>query len=184
MSMNKRGDTIVEVLLATALLSAILFGSWAIVNRASQISLAARQRVYMVDQLKEQAEIIKAYYAAPGGRAGISAGTFGADPAPAVLVSEVNDNPCDSTRDNATKEINATLPASSFYFDSDAKLKSQMKSVDSFDNARVWVQRVETENTTNPAASYNDFYIQACWLSTGGGEQKEDNSKLIVRLNR
>ena len=55
MNMNKRGDTIVEVFLATTVLSAILFSSWAIVNRASQISLAARQRVYMVDQLKEQA---------------------------------------------------------------------------------------------------------------------------------
>ena len=59
MSINNKGDTIVEVLLATTVLSAILFTSWSIVNRASQISMAARQRVYMVDQLKEQAEIIE-----------------------------------------------------------------------------------------------------------------------------
>ena len=49
MSINNKGDTIVEVLLATTVLSAILFTSWSIVNRASQISMAARQRVYMVE---------------------------------------------------------------------------------------------------------------------------------------
>lgn len=178
---NQRGDTIVEVLLATALLSGILFTSWSIVNRASQISLAARQRVAMVDQLKEQAEIITSYYSANGGKAAVSQGKFGSETMNATGNSSIQDNPCDASRASATLETNGVDPVGSYYFDTDATLENQMKSinVDAYDNAKVWVQRVPVGS---PVQAY-DYYIQACWLSSGGGTQKEDNTKIIVRLN-
>ena len=179
--MHNKGDTIVEVLLATALLSGILFTSWSIVNRASQISLAARQRVFMVDQLKEQAEIIGSYYGAVDGKLNVSSGTFGSKST--TSSGPVSVNPCDATRDAATGEINAVVPPGSFYFNESAVVESGVKNVDSYDNAIVWVQRVAVDENATPGPEYNDFYVQSCWLSTGGGTQKEDNSKIIVRLN-
>lgn len=180
--LNRRGDTIVEVLLATTVLSAILFTSWTVVNRASQISSAAQQRVYMVDQLKEQAEIIQSYYGANGGKVAASQGIFGAGVlTPVGTVSQVQDNPCDASRNSSTQETNGVNPQRGFYFDGNAELKGGMKVIDRYGNARVWVQRVAV--SAGGVSQYSDFYIQACWVSSGGGAQKEDNSKIIVRLN-
>ena len=185
MNMNKRGDTIVEVLLATTVLSAILFSSWAIVNRASQISLAARQRVYMVDQLKEWAEILKSYYAATDGKTAVGEGRFAtAYVTPVNAISGIADNPCDVSRNNLTREVNANSPVGSFHFDgSAAATDGYKKGISTYSEAAVWIQRVPVNVDAIPGPEFNDFYIQSCWLSTGGGTQKEDNSKIIVRLN-
>lgn len=180
---SQRGDTIVEVLLATALLSGILFTSWAIVNRASQISLAARQRVFMVDQLKEQAEIIQSYYGDTDGKAKVSRGEFGMESTNVAGIINIENNPCDASRDQPTGEINGNKPIQSFHFNESAKVEDGIRAIGSYDNAAVWVQRVTKDEDGDSSPEYNDFYVQACWLSTGGGVQKEDSSKIIVRLN-
>src|SRR5690606_4025240 len=61
--LKQRGDTLVEVILALAVLNAILFISWGITNRSTQQGLNARRRIEMVNLLKEQAELLKAGYA-------------------------------------------------------------------------------------------------------------------------
>ena len=63
---STKGDTIVEVMLAMTLLTAFLFISWGITNRATQIGINSQKRVEMVNAMKEQAEIIKAQYAKSG----------------------------------------------------------------------------------------------------------------------
>src|SRR5688572_3240690 len=62
--LNIKGDTLIEVMLALAILTLLLFTAWGITNRASSISTAARLRVVMTNQLKEQAEILKSQRAA------------------------------------------------------------------------------------------------------------------------
>mgnify|MGYP007112974128 CR=1 FL=1 len=182
MSINNKGDTIVEVPLATTVLSAILFTSWSIVNRASQISMAARQRVYMVDQLKEQAEIIESYYLNDDGKTAVSQGVFGASTLAAASGSDIKDNPCEASRTGADQPANSITPTKSYYFNEGAIVSSNMKSINSYDNARLWVQRVPVDADSNGTIDYNDFFVQSCWVSSGGTQQ-EENSKIIVRLN-
>lgn len=182
LGLNRRGDTLVEVMLAAALLSAILFSCWALTNKASQISLAARQRVSIVDALKEQAEILNAYYA--DNPDNVSAGKIisGSDSytASSVSVSSIAANPCNSNRSN------------SFYFNKEAKPVAGVESSEQFSpDINIWIQRVSVgagddaiKNGDQRTSGYNDFYIQACWLSLAGTNQKQDNSKLIVRLNK
>lgn len=174
----ERGDTIVEVLLAMTLLSAILFTSWGIVSRSTQINTAARQRVVMVNQLKEQVEVIKALYNQPETRASVVGGTKtfgGAIPRVLSLPESIDANPCENTMD-ANRVINIVTPVNAFHFDNTASPQDGMRTVESYENARVWIQFAET-------GSYVDFYIRGCWL-TPGGVNSEDNSHFVLRLNK
>ncbi len=170
---NKQGDTIIEVLLAMTLLTLILFTSWGLVNRSTQLSLAARKRIDMVNQLKEQAEILKSKFAETGSSQD--------------LVDTLADSPnvVISTNTNYEEQFCIDNPAvlgagNRFYYASDAVLKKgQTKEVSGDANSRIWI-----EYSGNIAINkYADFYIRGCWL-TSGGNQKTDSAQLIVRLNK
>lgn len=168
-----RGDTLVEVLLALALLSAVLFISWGVVNRATQIGTAARQRITMVDQLKEQAEIIQLQRDNDPNTFSSKVTTW----ATATTDPETNISP------DACNNINLTTPGSTpnfFHFvtnSSGVARTAGSKLAARADAGRVWVQYVR--NTTD---GYIDFYIRGCWR-TSGGQQRTDNTQFILRLN-
>jgi hypothetical protein len=181
-NIGQKGDTIVEVLLAMTVLSGILFTSWSIVNRASQISLASRQRVFMVDKLKEQAEIINSYYGVTDGRANVSIGKLGNVQTTSVPQTSIASNPCAAVQDAVTREF-TTPVVGSFYFNNSAVATAGVREVSTFGNAVIWIQRVPVNESGDASPEYNDFYIQSCWIAPGGNVQKEDNSKIVVRLN-
>ncbi len=57
--LNRAGDTLIEVMLATAILSFVLVSSYALVSRATRIGVAAREQSQAVYYLQQQAEIAK-----------------------------------------------------------------------------------------------------------------------------
>lgn len=172
--MNKQsGDTIVEVMLAIALLSAVLFTSWSIVNRSAQINLIARQRIEMVDRLKEQAEVIQMLR--DQNPTGFSNPIIQA--VNSTDFEAISEDPCN---DAAMSTSPAPALGTHFYY--------RLNSANAFERpagfkedpvfgstARTWVQYVNHGN-------YLDFYIRGCW-QTAGGQQKTDNSQFILRLN-
>ncbi len=166
---NRQGDTIIEVLLAMSILTLVLFTSWGLVNRSTQLSLAARQRVVMVNQMKEQAEILKAKFAVAGGAEKIRDDLkLVAKPRPASILKYSDTSFCiddPSVLDSRDR----------FYFNDLASPIGDTKQVNGDNYSRVWVEYTTSGN-------YTDFYIRSCWL-TSGGQQKTDNSQFIVRLN-
>ena len=181
-----RGDTIVEVMLAIAALSAILAISWGIVTKSVQISTAARQRVTMVNQLKEQAEVLKSLYADSNGRSTVLNRTFGGG----VQVSSVTQSsipafPCVSTR-SSTNVVNTQTPSGAFYLrigeSGIAPEVASTKEVASAGNARVWIQLIDTSGSVAGDPGFIDFYIRGCWQTAGS--QNEDATQLVVRLNK
>lgn len=169
----QEGDTIVEVILAMAMLALVLFSAWAITNRASQISLAARQRTEMVNQLKEQAELIKSQWATDktvlGPASILSVSSVPPNPCTGFNVYDVNSNP----EQPAYLAIKSNGPNPQ---DEVLELKSGTKAVKSDVTQRIWIQRQDSP-------SYVDFYIRGCWVVTGGGSNKIDSSQFVVRLN-
>jgi competence protein ComGC len=167
---HKRGDTLVETILAMAVLSMILLISWGLVHRATQVSLAARQRVEMVNQLKEQAEIIKAQYATQ--KQEVTEREMGGDVQVQLVNSGViNVDPCVNS--------NAGVPTGAFYMGitgSPPAITPTIGDVKTVPNTRgkVWVQIVQ-------GTGYLDFHIRGCWQSFG--VQKDENSQLRLRLN-
>lgn len=180
--LNIRGETIVEVLLAMTLLTLILFSAWKLVNRSTQLSLTARKRTEMINQLKEQAEIIKNIYATNQGAMTEfeTKVTEGTKPEPNL---QYNPDFCEESY----LALGATPPTNSFYiaYDDSAlgeKLKKTLgpKKVNGNQGSLIWVQ---WKDGNGPDGKYYDFYIRGCWY-TSGAQQKTDNAQFVVRLNR
>lgn len=164
--LTNRGDTIIEVVLSMALLTSILFISWSITNRATQITLAARDRTEMVDQVKEQAEIIKAQWANSNTRSTIL--NYAAATPP------LSSNPC-------TGNISGPQGGNAWYLtaNNSAIVKNDgVKTVGANKPFYVYVQRLN-----GATSAYSDFYVRACWTNNSGGIQKQESSQVIVRLN-
>lgn len=60
MRLGKKGDTLVEVLLATVILSLVMAGAFTISNRATQIGQNSLERSQVSNNIQEQIEIIRA----------------------------------------------------------------------------------------------------------------------------
>lgn len=175
--LSYKGDTIVEVILAMAILALVLFSAWSVTNRASQLSLAARQRIVMVNQLKEQAELIKSLNQTNPERVyeQFKRGTTpkpSANPCRDIIVERDDSENLKSSKltdariiqlDTATKELS---------------FKPGSKLVGNDLTQRVWIQR----DVSTATQGYIDFYVRGCWVITGGG-QKLDNSQFVVRIN-
>lgn len=161
---SKKGDTIVEVMLAMTLLTSFLFISWGITNKATQIGINSQKRVDMVNAVKEQAEIIKSVYAKSGYQ--VDASLTSALPS---IATDLGIDACTATQDSAK----------TFFFSSTLELQAgQVKQIPDAAN-RVWVQ-YKPEKDSDP--EYYDFYVRSCW-QTVGSAQNTDSSQLIVRLN-
>lgn len=169
----QQGDTIIEVILAMAMLALVLFSAWAITNRSSQISLAARQRTEMVNQLKEQAELIKSQWATDKNVL---------KPASIPTVNSVPSNPCTgfdiyNVSSKPEQATYLTVKSNGVGADNEVlELKTETKAVKGDTTQRIWVQRQDK-------SGYVDFYVRGCWVVTGGGSNKLDNSQFVVRLN-
>lgn len=160
------GDTIIEVVLAMALLTSILFIAWSITNRATQISLAATERTMMVNAVKQQAEIAKALWAKPGNQA-----VFNND-ALYPLATTIKPNPCDEQLSDSKMWH--------FFVDSGNNIQSDKSVLVVSDNEKVWIQRA---NDTATPPTFTDLYVRACWINNSGRYQKTENTQVIVRLN-
>ena len=177
------GDTIVEVILAMSLLTLILFTSWSAVSRATQISSNARIRIDMVNQLKEQAEVIKAKRSSAGQDSTNFTALF--NDVSITDTGNISSNPCDDITDTNGGFKSIPDGAGSFYFKKDAanNVSLQPSAVkEPNDSSRVWIQRKSGRDSATGITLYYDFYIRGCWL-TSGGTQKLDNSQLLVRIN-
>jgi hypothetical protein len=170
---DERGDTLVETVLAMAVLSLVLLTSWALVHKATQISLAARQRIEIVNRLKEQAEIIKGLYA--DNKTAITSRTMQSTAGGPVINAggTISSNPCDDSR--------LGTPTNAFYLSVDEAAGSIAPTMGVKTNGteKVWVQL--TTATGPEGKPYIDFHVRGCWQSFG--IQQEENTQLRVRLN-
>ncbi len=61
--LNNRGDTLVEVMIAVAILALILASSYAVTGQAARLGQAAKERTQAVAYAQQQAEIIESFAA-------------------------------------------------------------------------------------------------------------------------
>jgi|GEM_PF-887133 len=59
--LNSRGDTLVEVMIAVAILSMVLAASYTLSSHAARLGQSAKERTQAVAYAQQQAEIIQAY---------------------------------------------------------------------------------------------------------------------------
>lgn len=177
---NQRGDTIIEVILASTILSLITVSSFAIMQRASASAYDALERSTVRLQLNGQAELLN-YFRDVHNKAVADGVTPTGQAAVWNTISGSALNNTTAPALNACSPPGGTTP---FYLERNGTVEyravvgsvSTAAGLPSPGNG-IWITRVDPGSA--PARNYHDFYIMACWSSTVGGTQ---NMSSVVRL--
>lgn len=182
---DQRGDTIVEVLLASAVLSLVLAGVFTLSNRATRLNQTAYERTVVSNLMQREVELIKASSLQDGTTkfwenfSGTSS----------RLVGSENTNFCDKiTGSNSisqafymTDPVPPPTPA-----DAPIPIKTEPIVIDTITQAMtdatadifdIWVEAVGA--SSDPQV---DFFVYACWEGIGG--EAMQSSGLVLRLAR
>ncbi len=161
------GDTLVEVMLASAVLSLVLAGAFTITNKATRINQNANERTNVSNLMQREVEFIRASHKQ--------------DPASfwgAVAGYEIGENTtfCDLTSGTNSRMnafyMNDSLTNVPITFSGDGDMKDYNET-DFFD---IWVEPVDG------GVTHADFFVYACWEGIGGeGMQR---SGLVLRLSK
>jgi prepilin-type N-terminal cleavage/methylation domain-containing protein len=174
--LKQRGDTLVEVLLSTVVLSIVLAGAYTLSNRATRINQQAYERTKVSNLIQEQAEFLRA----------LRDSDTGNDPSSVwqtVLSNHTNISAASTTcKTVPSSGIGGLATGSMFYLESngsnivirDTPTKYKLAGGKFY----IWVQGV----SSGASSSFADFVINACWegLSTAENQQ----SGLVIRLEK
>lgn len=162
MKSDQRGDTIIEVLLATVVISIVIAGAYTLTNRATRINQSAIERTAASNIMREQIELIRgARTAGPESEVWIAASDLAVSSAP-----DYGD---------------CVAPSNAFYidpnlnsFDNDAFVIPYNNTTNYDGLFRVWAEGYE------PSDGFIDFHVRVCWQGIGGeGEQR---ASLVMRI--
>ena len=177
---NEHGDTLVEVLLATVVISIVIAGAFAISRRAAQINQAAYEKTEVSHQLTEYAELIRESRNVARNSPGWQKLLSYSDATPVAVTD------CSSSGARSAFIINDAFNGgtpinpseASFFIDYD---RSTTPQADTYPNDlfEVWGEVLET---TAVGSNYVDIYLRACW--EGIGSETEQRSAIVLRLER
>ena len=172
MRLNHRGDTLVEVLLATVVISIVLAGAYSLSNRATRINQTAIERSTATNYMREQIELVRGLRST-----GYKLGAW----------QEITDNyethSAPAAFDNSS--CPPATPSGAFYVDIEHVkdytnrdfIKPYTKDHDTRDDLyQIWMEAYSPAATSG----YIDFYVRACW--EGIGDTPIQTSELIMRL--
>ena len=168
---SQSGDTLIEVLLATVILSIIMVGAYTLSNRASNINQQSYDRSRASSVVQQQAELVRSvrdsYVASlpPGTQEWDQVKTY------AQSRGSLSDLGTDCN-DFSTLSANRGA-ANVFHLDSAGSVVNSIATVDSF--YRVWV---EAEVGSTP--DLYDFHVFACWEAAGVSQIQK--TKVVLRL--
>lgn len=167
--LNQSGDTIIEVLLATVIISSVLAASYALTNRATRLNQTAVERTTVSNLMREQVEIIR------------SARTSGADhPLWLDVISKL------STASPNYGNCEPSSGVSAFYVTASSSSTSIFNLgppvADAHDDLfSIWVEAYD-RSTPGISGRYVDLHVRACWEGIGG--EAEQRSAIVMRLAR
>ncbi len=157
MRFNQRGDTIVEVLVATVVISTVMAATFTLTNKATRINQAAQERTDVSNLMREQAELVKKGMVDNGRPSTTPLGQI------ATIVPTACRGIGSGTGFNATASGTSTTYASG------------PKKIGNF--YYIWVERPASLN-----ADSIDFTVRACW--PGAGKVPVNISGLVIRVPR
>lgn len=167
---NQRGDTLIEVLLATVVISIVIASAYSLTTRAARANQTALERTTVNNLMREQMEVIRGAHNTNRG------GSFWQN-----IESRVTSATIPSTARTDCTPVDA---ANAFYVDTstsiDYNLDSSIQSYSSPSTFHplydVWVEIYQPPLV----ASFVDVYVRACWDGIGG--QGIQTSGLVLRL--
>ncbi len=191
-SKSQKGDTLVEVLMALAILAMAIVGAVTLMMRGHTLALQSLERSQVTARMSEQAQLLEF---ARDARA-MAKETPGADenayPTKIWWMGPVGSASGIATFANTTNIVdNCARKNPSFYLKKDYTAPVEQISVEAIDPASaiesplaavpgegLWIEAVSSPPSA--AQPYIDFHIKACWQPAGSGVNQQ--AKTIVRL--
>lgn len=192
----QRGDTLIEVLLSIVVLSAVVIGTIAFMNRGHAMVLDSLERSEVTALMTEQSEMLQ-YIRNTYDESSAAARSVPPANLWAHSDASVTGNLMSKVTSGATA-ANCEVNSSPFYlkksFDGSNKL---VVSVEDFDESTrnefspnfvstfarpgdgLWIE-AERPASGSGGIDYVDFHIKACWRSSGNGPKAE--ARTVVRL--
>lgn len=176
---NNSGDTLVEVLLSTLIVSIVLAGAFTLSNRATRINQAAFERTTVSNRLQEQAELLRAARAADTATDStevwdVILGDLGTSASPPVFDCEP------ALLGNLTALLAANADSNAFHLSYDTSvnpaqiIRTPGHLQDGFYS--FWI-----EGIAGAGSGYSDFIMHACW--PGQGQNFEVTPGVFQALN-
>ncbi len=172
---NQNGDTLVEVLLATVILSAVIASAYSLTLTATQINQDSIERTQVVQYLQEQAELLRV----------ARASDTGASSSPWTNILNNKLVLSDPAFDCSATDFTTFTPLG-FHLLSQDDGSGQVEivvvngAVQKPNTAvssgifYIWIDAVDK------APSYNDFIVNACW--EGLSNNVNQQSGIVIRL--
>ncbi len=177
---RERGDTLVEVLIAVAILSLVVVGALQVMSAGQAVALNGVERTQVQSILSSQLNLIR-YFRDEYIRADNQPTTPAAQDWAAVVGrfagSTINPSPCSGAVRNGfyiAENYAAAAPVGQFTMT--PYTYSAANGVPALGNG-VWV---EAQQVIAGSSSFVDFVAKACWDPVGSGTKQE--SKIVMRL--
>lgn len=174
---KQRGDTLVEVMLATVIMSIVVTASFALINRASRINQVSSERSDAANAMQTQAEILRL----------LRDKSFNSE-AEDITWQQIKDDrvlPGDGQSNNECLaflrgETDNLTGSGAFYIDPNTQEVTDFNSSQpaNFNDLHyVWIEAFQP---TGASDNYINFYVHACWQGPGGTGPQQ--ASLIYRL--
>jgi Tfp pilus assembly protein PilV len=147
---TERGDTIVEVLLATVVISIVIAGAYTLTNRATRINQTALERTTATNLVRQQIEFIRGMQTY--GRSDAAWSEIENNYAVNAVPSYSNCQPSGGSRPfglDMNRGYDDAATVVDYDFGSDTNL------------FKTWVEAHQ------PSADYVDFHVRVCWEGIG-----------------
>lgn len=170
---KQAGDTLVEVLLATVIMSVVISSAYALANRSTRFNQAAFERSEVTNMLQQQAEYLRAVRSSDK------------EAWDDVWSRTVTSGPT-YTQTQCASETNfaGINPSNAFYMtetgSSPVEIQSQTGVLRPANkpNYTIWIRA----KLISPTIDVADFTIHGCW--PGLGSDANNYSALVLRLER
>ena len=159
MRRNNRGDTIIEVLLASVILSIVLAGAYSLSSRATRLNQSSYERTKASNLVQEQAELLRS----------VSVN----DPAMWTTITALPTEPyydCKPETADVSPDTSSGNHGNIFYLEGSSgsislHVVTDINAVNdkvTEDLYHTWAARSATST-----ANFSDFYIYTCWEGIG-----------------
>lgn len=173
---HESGDTLVEVLIATAILGAAVAAGLGIMNFGFGVILNSIERTQVQASVNSQLSLIQ--YARDGY---VRAGRVGTEPGAPAIWQAILDNTSSTYSKNVCNSVGqpaTTTGNKPFYIKDDgsaytAGMPVTATAIPTAGNG-LWVEAVRPASDPN----YIDFYVKACWSPAAGTNYQESRSAM------
>lgn len=182
---HERGDTLIEVLMAMAILALVFVSTFSVLSKGVSLMYGSMERVEVRQALNQQVESLQyARDAYLQSQTPAAATMTDQDKAAATVWKTVRD--ATWAPDMLTiPELNDCSASNAFYITQQSGTLTAVNTIDhaladgfpSVGNG-IWVQRLSSPLTAKVA--YKDYYVKACWQPDASGVQQALSS--VVRL--